>query len=374
MRPILNRLVVVAFIAIIATPSVAALFGTDGGDEYAEGRTLAGFPAMPLRWADATAFLPGLDTWFADHFAFRSNLVRWQARTRYLWLGVSPTPMVGIGDRGWLAYIDDGGLEDFTNESLLTDSELQNWRDTVVRARDWSRAKGIAYLFTIAPSKALIYPEHFPRTARRVNRMSRTDQIFTAVSDLGVAVDVRNALMEEKTHVRLFQKTDTHWNSRGAYVAYRTIIDAARLQVPSIPPPKELSEFDQITVLAPGMDLAGMIGLKRDLGEEDLRLVPKQPRQYVVVEPKGNIVEAGEGRIVTEIPGSTLPRAVVFRDSFASAVAPFLSEHFSRVVYLWQYNFDADAVLAEHPDVVIQEIIGRHLYTFIPSPELIPDP
>ena len=374
MRRIVNGLVVGAFAAIIATPSLATLFGTDGGDAYAENRTLATFPAVSLRWADATAFLPGLDTWFADHFAFRSNLVRWQAITRYFWLGVSPTPIVGVGDHGWLAYIDDGGIEDFTNENLLTDAALQNWRRLVVRARDWCKARGIAYVFTIAPSKAMIYPEYFPRTARRVNRMSRTDQIFTAVSDLGVAVDVRQALMEEKTHVRVFQKTDTHWNPHGAYIAYRTIIDAARLQVPSIPPPKELSEFDQVTLRAPGMDLAGMMGLKRVLGEEDLRLVPKQPRQYVVVEPKGNIVEAGEWRIVTEIPGSTLPRAVVFRDSFASAVAPFLSEHFSRVVYLWQNDFAIDEIEREHPDIVLQEIVSRHVQWFTPTPELVPVP
>ena len=64
----------------------------------------------------------------------------------------------------------------------------------------------------------------------------------------------------------------------------------------------------------------------------------------------------------------------MFRDSFASWLAPFLSEHFSRIVYLWQNDFDADVVRAENPDVVIQEIVGRHLYMFIPSPELVPDP
>ena len=374
MRRFLNGLVVVAFAAVIAAPPVATLLGVDGGDAYAENRTLATFPAVSLRWANVRAFLPGLDTWFADHFAFRASLVRWQGITRYFWLGVSPTPLVGIGDHGWLSYLDDGGLEDFTNANLLTEAELQNWRTTVVKAKQWCQARSIGYLFIVAPDKSLIYPEYFPRTARRVNRMSRTDQLFTAITDLGVAVDVRQALMAEKKDVRLFQKTDTHWNQRGAYVAYRAIIDAARLQVPSIPPPKALSDFDQVTRQIPGMDLAGMMGLKRVLGEEDLRLVPKQPRQYVVVEPKGNIVEAGEGRIVTEIPGSTLPRAVVFRDSFASAPAPFLSEHFSRVVYLWQNNFSAVDIEKEHPDIVLQEIVSRHVEYFTPSPELIPDP
>ena len=102
------------------------------------------------------------------------------------------------------------------------------------------------------------------------------------------------------------------------------------------------------------------------MSEEDLRLVPKSRDAYVVVEPRGAYATAGEGRIVTEIPGSTLPRAVIFRDSFTSALAPFLSEHFSRAVYLWQNNFDADDVLKEHADVVIEEIVGRHSAQFHP--------
>jgi alginate O-acetyltransferase complex protein AlgJ len=65
---------------------------------------------------------------------------------------------------------------------------------------------------------------------------------------------------------------------------------------------------------------------------------------------------------------------VIFRDSFMSRLVPFLSEHFSRAVYLWQNDFDDDVVTREHPDIVIQEIVGRHLYGFIPSPELVPEP
>lgn len=73
---------------------------------------------------------------------------------------------------------------------------------------------------------------------------------------------------------------------------------------------------------------------------------------------------------------SPLPSVLLSRDNwlFYALLAPFLSEHFSRAVYLWQNDFDADVVLRERPDVVIQEIIGRHLHVFIPSPELIPQP
>ena len=116
------------------------------------------------------------------------------------------------------------------------------------------------------------------------------------------------------------------------------------------------------------------MGLKRVLREQDLLLVPRRPRLARVVEPSGGQPDDEVGRLVTGIPGSTLPRAVILRDSFASQLAPFLSEHFSRAVYLWQNDFDAEVVEREHPDIVIQEIVGRHLYNFVPSPELVPDP
>ncbi len=374
MRRALHLLLVVLFLGILVTPLAGVLAGIDGADKDAENRTLAAFPTFELSPGGVRRYLTGLDAWYTDHFAFRNTLVKAYGISRYLWLGVSSSPSVTIGPDGWLFFVDDGGLEDFTNEAPLSEPDIQNWRDVVVRAQRWCRARGIAYAFTVLPDKGSIYPELFPQTARRVSRLSRIDQITTAITDTGAAIDVRQALMEEKRHVRVFQKTDTHWNQRGAYIGYRTIINALRLQVPSIPPPKPESEFDAVTRPIPGMDLAAMMGLKRVLWEEDLRLVPKTPRQYVVREPKGNIVEAGEPRIVTEIPGSTLPRAVVFRDSFTSAMAPYLSEHFSRVVYLWRNDFAFEEVEKEHPDVVLQEIVGRHVQWFIPSPELIPAP
>jgi hypothetical protein len=203
--------------------------------------------------------------------------------------------------------------------------------------------------------------------------MSRTDQVYATLSDTRVSVvDVRPSMLEARTKERLYYLTDTHWNDRGAFIAYQRIIEAVRQQVPSTPPAWTREEFEPDEREVPGKDLAGMMGLKRVLQEVDLRLVPKRMRRAHVVDPPGGDPMAEVGRLVTEIPDSSLPRAVIFRDSFATRLAPFLSEHFSRAVYLWQNDFDANVVLEEHPDVVIQEIVGRHLYGFIASPELVP--
>jgi hypothetical protein len=79
-----------------------------------------------------------------------------------------------------------------------------------------------------------------------------------------------------------------------------------------------------------------------------------------------------DGRIVAEQPDSSLPRLVVFRDSFASRLIPYLSEHFSRSVYLWQNDFEPEVIQQEHPHIVIQEIVARHLVTTVAYPDGIP--
>ena len=368
-----NIVLVTLFLAVISLPLAANLAGFDGADPGGENRELATFPTIGRSWSSIAGFGDGVSLWFEDHFGFRAALVRWYGETRLFLLGVSPSTAVVKGRNGWFFYGDDKSIEDYANDEPLSAEGMANWRAAVTRASDWLKRRGIAYVFTIAPDKHVVYPEEMPSSLARIRARSRTDQVYEALHGSGVAsVDVRPALLDAKTHERIYQRTDTHWNDRGALLAYQQILDAVRAQVPSTPAAWTCGEFKAETRDVEALDLAGMMGLKRVLREQDLVLVPTRPRLARVVEPAGAEPTAEEGRLVTEIPGSRLPRALIFRDSFASRLVPFLSEHFSRAVYLWQNDFDANAVMTEKPDVVIQEIVGRHLYNFIPSPELVP--
>jgi alginate O-acetyltransferase complex protein AlgJ len=372
MRRALQQVVVGAFLVLIALPLAANLTGVDGADPEAENRELARFPRPSASPAALAAFGSGLAAWFEDHFGFRARLVQWHGELRLFGLGVSPSPSVLRGLDDWFFYADDEAVEDFTNAHLLTADEITTWRQQIVTARNWCRAHHVAYVFTVAPDKHVLYPEKFPDDVRQLQPTSRTDQVLNGVSDTGVAVDLRPALFDAKRRERIYERTDTHWNERGAFAAYQQIVQAVRAQQPRVPPAWPRASFEPEAHTIHGLDLAGMMGLTRVLREEELRLTPRRRRQAVVLEPPGETADAEVGRLVTEIPGSTLPRAVIFRDSFTSALAPFLSEHFSRAVYLWRNDFDPTSIDAEHADVVIQEIVGRHLYDYVPTPELIP--
>lgn len=368
-----QKTLVALFLALIGLPLTANLAGLDGANPLGENRSMAPFPRLEPGWSSLVAFPEALTGWFEDHFGFRSTLVRWYGEGRYFGLGVSPAASVIRGRDGWLFYADDHGMEDYTRESPFLANQVGEWRETLVCSRAWLQERRIAFVFTIVPDKHVLYPAELPTTIRPLGGLYRMDQIFQALAGSGVAaVDLRSALRAAKARERIFEKTDTHWNERGAFVAYQQLVAAIREQLPAVPPAWERSDFDPVAEDVEGLDLAGMIGLKDVLRETQLRLQPRRPRQARTVDPPGVPSSAARGRLVTEIPGSTLPRALVLRDSCFSQLAPFLSEHFSRVVYLWQTDFEVQDVERERPDVVIQELVGRHLFSVSPESDAPP--
>jgi hypothetical protein len=71
-------------------------------------------------------------------------------------------------------------------------------------------------------------------------------------------------------------------------------------------------------------------------------------------------------RYAMERPDPGLPRAVVYHDSFTNWIIPALSEHFRRIVYVWDYKIDQALLERERPDVVIQAIVERSLMWLSP--------
>lgn len=335
-------------------------------------RELAPFP--PWSWTPSAlaAWPDGFQRFFEDHFALRGRLISW--RTTFLWrvLHTSSSDTVVAGRDGWLFYADDGGLEDYLQREPLTESQLEDWRLMLDRTSSWLKSRGIRYLFLIAPDKPMIYPEYMPDTLHRMQPSYRADQLlaYLRAHSQVETLDLRPGLMAAKSAELLYHRYDTHWNDRGALVAYGQIAASLSRWFPGIRPLVR-RDFRESPSVASG-DRTTMLGLP-DEGKTSMPgLVPLAGYSYRILEPAEPDPYGEDGRVVTERDAPDLPRLVVFRDSFASRLIPYLSEHFSRAVYLWQNDFEAQVIERERPDVVVQEFVARHLVTAVPYPKSIP--
>ena len=371
-RRAVDLFVVIAFALATIAPVGMALAGMARFDPSVENRPATPWPEPEQ--APLATWPSRFERWFGDRFGFRRTLIRWQSLAR-LRLGAAPSPQVLVGRDGWLFYRGERALESFQRTAPLSPEELEVWRRRLEQRRDWLAARGIRYLFAVAPNKESIYPELMPPRYQRREGPSRLEQLLAHLRHTSTVelVDLPAAVRGARARGRLYHLTDTHWNDQGAFAAYQALALRLAAWFPAVAPltPGELTESRAVTL---GGDLAGMMSLRTELPEEWLSAAPRSPRSAeaepgVPVPPKTPPHAVPRARAVTD---PRLPRALVLRDSFAEALIPFLSEHFERVLFLFTHRLDPEIVGREQPDVVVEEMLERYLMAapFEDQPEL----
>lgn len=343
-------------------PLLAAVVGSNDAISRMENRALAAFPSPePGRLAQ---YPRALEAYFDDHMGFRVTLIRWNAYANVAWLGVSPAEKLVVGKDGWFFFGHDAAIAQYRGLARFEEAELEVWRETLEARRDWLAEQDVAYLLVLAPNKHAVYPEFMPDRYPRVGDEEQHQQLarhLATHSDL-VVVDLLPVLREARREQRVYHKTDTHWNDVGAYAAYRAILGGLARVLP------DRGDWRPVDVRFArrwdrGMGLTSLVGLSGVYLEERLELTKLQPRARVAPAMRDDYRER-EQRLLPllfQVADPELPTAIVFRDSFANALIPYLSEHFRRTVYMWSRDIDPRAVRIEHPDVVVQEIVGRFL-------------
>lgn len=367
--------IVGAFIVVISLPGIGLMVGMGRASiSESEMRTLAEWPSWSGRMRDMATWPAAFERYFNDHFAMRAQLIDW--RTRVLWkgFGTAGFSTAIAGTDGWLFYAEDGSLEDWTQEEPFPEEELADWTQTLMKRRAFLTRRGIPYLFVLVPDKQMVYPEFMPTSLRRLRSDYRADQLIAYMARVAPDfefIDLRTPLLAAKSAELLYHRYDTHWNDRGALVGYQTIAQALQRWFPNLVP---LQRGDFVTdASVPSGDKTTMLGLVDEEKQAMPGLVSRKGAGFRVVAPRRPDPYGEDPILIVEHRDSSLPRAIVYRDSFGARLIPYLSEHFSHVEYYWQNEFDYEEIERQRPDVVIQAFTARHFFTFGPYPPDIPE-
>jgi alginate O-acetyltransferase complex protein AlgJ len=256
------------------------------------------------------------------------------------WLHVSPALEAILGTDGWLYYTGPAGerLLDrhVRGRDPFSQGELDRWRQFLVERTQRFRSQGARYVLVIAPNKESIYPEYLPKWIGPRVGPTRLDQLMSSLksaTDVTV-IDLRQALIADKSASILYYKADTHWNTRGAYAAYREIM---RLLAPEFPAlaAKSWEALHPKATERTGMDMTRMIGQSPEIPEADFLIVhgacgERHPVPIPIPEDLRSRLTAPAYATRCDVPGNV--DAVIFQDSFGTALAPLLAESFRSTV------------------------------------------
>ena len=379
-REILRRRADIGLIAVffmlLWLPFADAFLHLDHAAAPNENRVPAKFPTFQATLKGTGKFLAGLEAFFNDSFGFRRQLVRW--RQVWYWkffhdiqAGSNTTVLVGKGD--WLFFSELRTVNDIIGVMPLTPAELEGWRALFTGRRDWLRERGIRYLFVVPPDKQSVYPERMPdwliARRRHPQRLEQFLDYMRTHSDVPI-LDLRETLLDAKKHADVYFHTDTHWNSRGAFAAYRRIVqEVTALGIPSTP--LEADAFQETWTPGRTGDLAQMMGLEsliKEMANSAFSPKPTLPPLHLRTDKdliRKKWVPNTEPR-VAQNPGAN-GRIVMFHDSYTQYLFEFLGRTYGRVVFVWQQHWNKQFIEREKPDIVIDEMLERAM--IFQSPE-----
>ncbi|MCU0849258.1 MAG: hypothetical protein MUD12_15355 [Spirochaetes bacterium] len=382
---------IIVSIAVIWLPNIAMVFNFQAGGSMEEKRKMAKLPEIGTDWNSISKYPQALMDFYGDNYGFRKFLIKSYNVVVTKYIKSISKDKVLFGKNNWLYWTGENSLSLYRAIKPLREDDLASMKKTLEERQEYCRRNGIKYIFMVVPDKDTIYPEHLPDWMVKANETSYLDQFKSYMDKKSTFkfLDIRDDLVREKKNSLVYYQTDTHWNDLGAFVGYSSIMKNINESHPGIRAMK-LSDFDQKKLTIKGGDLAIYAGISEQYSIESTSLQPKKPRSARIVELDGFYLEkypkksekksdpvSQIGIFAMEVKNPSLPKAVVFRDSFSNSLIPFLAEHFRRSVYFWyvsktdDFDFALDIIEHEKPDIVITEVGERIFNEIKKNPESV---
>ncbi|MBE6813641.1 MAG: hypothetical protein E7523_12290 [Ruminococcaceae bacterium] len=334
--------VVLCFV-ISLIPFVCMTFAPEA-DGTLEKRELAKFPSVIEDGKFNFDILEELGDYFNDHFAFRQQMVAADALLLDKF-GTSSVDSVIRGTDGWLYYTTS--VYDYSGYNTISDRYAYNVAHTIAQTQKYVEANGGKFAYVVAPNKNSLYPEHMPYYLPVVDDENNMDVIRKHLNNLNVAFVDLFPVFEAEEEV-LYLHRDSHWNNKGALLAYNTILDYLNIEhddYSSAPYTKAETEYGDLGNMLYGVAAEPEWNYYYDIEQHYTHKMPMQSVEDPLI-MTGN--PDGEGNLL------------MFRDSFTNAMLPFFANEFSNAVFTRGQPYAVESYMqTSKPDVVMIEVGER---------------
>ena len=265
------------------------------------------------------------------------------------------------GSDGWLYYTST--LKDYLGTDRFSERELYNIAHNLSLAYDYVRGKGSSFVLTVPANKNTLYGDNMPYyDSYIVDKTHNIEALTPLIEKMQIPYADLVKSFKDEDEV-LYLKTDSHWNNKGAVLAYNTIMDALGLAH------DDYSGAEVRVTKDDSGDLGRMMYTFYGPEEENYIYNIQQNFEY---SDKFQSVE--DSRIETSGTGEN-GRLLMYRDSFGNTLIPVIANEFSDCFFSKANQYTLERQMEENdPDTVIFEKVERNLGEFMTMPPVISAP
>ncbi|MCD2502094.1 hypothetical protein LQE93_09925 [Clostridium sp. NSJ-145] len=343
----LNILTSLMFIGFISIVIIFNILKVDETFSEEENRTLATMPKFTIKSFLSGDFTKEYTNYVEDNFAGKKGFVSIKSNLEKL-EGKDESNSIFIGKDGQL-------FEKFIEAS-------QEETDAKIAAINsfYERYSNLNMSFILTPTATKVLEEKLPKYAPNDDELDYINKVFSGLNDNIITINPYEALNQNKDDY-LFYKTDHHWTSKGAYIAYTVMCEKLGLT------PKSIDDFDIVNVTNSFYgSLSSKIGTKGKVSDSIDVYIPKESdfvvnyvseqikstslfdSEYLDKKDKYCVFSGGNHALINiKTLGDPNKKLLIIKDSYANCFLPFLTSHYGEinVVDLRYYYDDLDKLI-----------------------------
>lgn len=327
---------VVFFALLITLPVVTALLPKKERSEM-ENKPLQKMPSISAKTVFNRKYMNGLETYISDHFVGRTN-----------WIKSKTVLETSLGKR------ERNGIYILKNRLVehIAEPDYDSIDKSVNAVNKFASENDVPVFFMIVPTSAEIYADELPQNAPNPNQRDVINYVYRSFGKGITTLDVY-PVMESNKYQYIYYRTDHHWTTRGAYLAYA----AAGKKMGYTPLPEDKYDIEHASDEFQGtfyskalydkvekdtLDIwhptAGEnvreVAVTTMYGEEPQLYDSMYFRDYLSVKDKYAAFLGTNAPIVTIKSDNEGSKLLVIKDSYAHCYAPFLTEHYSEITLI----------------------------------------
>ena len=300
----------------------------------AEKRNLTQFPIPSIDSIVDTSYMDSFEEYLADQFPLRNTWMTLKTATDRL-LGKYESQGVYIGKNNTLMERFDA--PDAENERL-TQQAICDFAN---------RYPDIPAYFVLVPNQISIQKELIPDEAPRADQFAYMDEMFQAVGETVHAVDLRALFEENADTTQLYYRTDHHWTTDAAYLAYKELARVMEMTVDDTEWSSaivcnsfkgSLASKSGFWIPKKACDIIKVYQSTKQpeylvtYGETQTKSASCYQMEYLDSDDPYQIFFGGNHTQVTiETTADTNRKLLVFKDSYANCFLPFLFNEFKYI-------------------------------------------